>query len=90
VPASGSALLTPILRKLFHQALMVNGGYNAPLGNDIIEKGGADLVAYGTLFLANPDLPERFKKNAPLNAPDTATFYGGAEKGYTDYSALAG
>jgi N-ethylmaleimide reductase len=88
VPPPGTTLLTPILRRIFHQAFMVNGGYNAQLGNDIIEKGGADLVVYGTLFLANPDLPERFKKNAPLNAPDPATFYGGAEKGYTDYPAL--
>jgi N-ethylmaleimide reductase len=42
-----------------------------------------------TLFLANPDLPERFKKNAPLNAPDPSTYYGSGEKGYTDYPALA-
>ncbi len=88
VPPAGSTLLTPIVRQHFHQALMVNGGYTAQLGNQIIEKGGADLVCYGTLFLANPDLPERFRKNAPLNEADPTTFYGGAEKGYTDYPAL--
>ena len=45
-------------------------------------------MAFGRLFLANPDLPERFRLNAPLNTPDESTFYGGAEKGYTDYLAL--
>jgi N-ethylmaleimide reductase len=88
VPAPGTIRLTPVLRKHFQQAFMVNGGYNAQLGNEIIEKGGADLVCYGTLFLANPDLPERFKKNTLLNAPDPATFYSGGEKGYTDYPKL--
>jgi N-ethylmaleimide reductase len=88
-PAPGSQLLAPVLRNIFKQAYMVNGGYNAQLGNEIIEKGGADLVSFGTLFLANPDLPERFKKNAPLNSPDASTFYSGGEKGYIDYPALA-
>jgi N-ethylmaleimide reductase len=46
-------------------------------------------VAFGRLFLANPDLPERFRLNAPLNIPDESTFYGGSGKGYTDYPALA-
>lgn len=88
-PKPGTTLVTPIARKLFKQALMVNGGYDFQSGREAIEKGAADLVCYGTLFLANPDLPERFKKNAPLNAPDPTTFYGGGEKGYTDYPALA-
>jgi N-ethylmaleimide reductase len=47
-------------------------------------------VAFGKLFLANPDLPLRLRSNSPLNLPDESTFYGGAEKGYTDYPALAG
>jgi N-ethylmaleimide reductase len=89
VPPPGATLLTPLLRKEFKQALMVNGGYNAQTGNEIIGKGGADLVCYGTLFLANPDLPERFRKNAPLNAPNPATYYSGGEKGYTDYPKLS-
>jgi N-ethylmaleimide reductase len=46
-------------------------------------------VAFGVPYLANPDLLERFRRSAPLNAPDPATFYGGAEKGYTDYPELA-
>ena len=49
----------------------------------------ADAVAFGRLFLANPDLPERFRLNSPLNSPNESTFYGGSEKGYTDYPALA-
>ncbi len=88
VPPPGSILLTSLLRKEFKQALMVNGGYTAQSGNEILEKGGADLVCYGTLFLANPDLPERFRKNAPLNAPDPATYYSRGEKGYTDYPKM--
>jgi N-ethylmaleimide reductase len=51
----------------------------------VIEDGEADLVSYGKLFLANPDLPARFARNVPLNEPDENTFYGGDEKGYTDY-----
>jgi len=87
-PAPGTSLLTPALRKIFQQAYIVNGGYDAKSGNEMIEKGGADLVSFGTLFLANPDLVERFRKKAPLNAADPATFYGGGVKGYTDYPAL--
>ena len=49
----------------------------------------ADLVSFGVLFIANPDLPERFRRNAPLNKPDPSSFYGEGSKGYTDYPALA-
>ncbi len=45
-------------------------------------------MSFGASFLANPDLPLRLARNAPLNAPDPATFYGGTERGYTDYPAL--
>jgi N-ethylmaleimide reductase len=87
-PGNGKAALTPLLRPLFHQSYMVNMAYDASSGEAILESGGADLVCYGRLFLANPDLPERFKRKAPLNPPDPATFYGGGEKGYTDYPKL--
>jgi N-ethylmaleimide reductase len=76
------------IRKIFKGTFILNGGYDAEKGNDAIRKGETDLIAYGTLFLANPDLPERFKKNAPLNAPDKKTFYVGEERGYIDYPAL--
>jgi len=66
---------------------IVNAGYDKAAGEAAVAK-GIDLVAYGVPYLANPDLPERFAHNAELNAPDTSTFYGGGEKGYTDYPAL--
>ena len=53
-----------------------------------LSAGAADLVAFGRLFLANPDLPARFAQGAPLNTPDPDTFYGGDERGYTDYPTL--
>ena len=81
--------VTPILRKIFNGALIVNGGYDAQSGDAAIARGDADLVAFGVPFLANPDLPARYRRNAALNAPDQATFYAGEEKGYTDYPALA-
>lgn len=80
---------TPIpvseFRPLFNGNLMTNGGYTKDTGNRAIANNSADLVAYGTLYIANPDLVERFRFNAPLNAPDPSTFYGGGERGYTDY-----
>ncbi|MDQ2898486.1 MAG: hypothetical protein M3Y07_01640 [Acidobacteriota bacterium] len=48
----------------------------------------ADAIAFGRLFIANPDLPERFEKKSKLNRYDRSTFYGGTEKGYTDYPVL--
>ncbi|MFI1765906.1 alkene reductase [Streptomyces sp. NPDC020800] len=54
----------------------------------LIEDGSADMIAYGALFLANPDLPRRLAAGGPFNAPDQATFYGGDHRGYTDYPAL--
>jgi N-ethylmaleimide reductase len=70
------------------QALVANRGYDAARANALLAEGGADLVAFGVPFLANPDLPERFRRAAPLNPPDRSTFYGGGEAGYTDYPFL--
>jgi N-ethylmaleimide reductase len=81
--------VTPILRGLFGGAVMVNGGYDARSANAAIARGEADLVAFGVPFLANPDLPARYRNDGPLNAADPATFYAGEEKGYIDYPALA-
>jgi N-ethylmaleimide reductase len=67
----------------------VNGGFDIAAANAAIGKGETDLVAFGVPFLANPDLPERFKRGAALNAPDQATFYAGDSNGYIDYPALA-
>jgi N-ethylmaleimide reductase len=82
------ARLAPIIRDIFGGTLILNGGYDAWSGNEAIEKGQADMISFGVLFLANPDLPLRFRKNAPLNSADVATFYAGEEKGYIDYPKL--
>jgi len=68
-------------------AWMVNNGYDTPLANQALAE-GADLVAFGRPFIANPDLTRRLRKSAALNVPDRNTFYGGGAKGYTDYPAL--
>jgi N-ethylmaleimide reductase len=80
--------VSPQLRDAFKGPFIVNAGYDAPKGAAAIAHGEADLVAYGTPFLANPDLVERFKTGAPLNAPQVDTFYSGGAKGYTDYPRL--
>jgi N-ethylmaleimide reductase len=85
---ASTAKLAPIIQDIFEGTLILNGGYDFRIGNESIEKGDADLISFGVLFLANPDLPERFRKNAPLNQADVATFYNGEEKGYIDYPKL--
>lgn len=78
-----------VLRKAYNGTLIVCGGYDQARAEEVVAQGRADAVAFGQLYIANPDLVERFKLNAPLNEPDPATFYGGNEKGYTDYPMLA-
>ncbi len=87
VPDPGDRLASAIRAK-FDGALMLNGGYDAESGTAAVEDGVADLISFGAPFLANPDLPERFRRHASLNQGDPATFYTGEEKGYTDYPAL--
>lgn len=86
--AAGPAFDLGKLRKLWRGIYMTNGGYDFERGNAALAKGEADMIAFGALYIANPDLVERFAKGAPLNAPDPATFYGGGEQGYTDYPFL--
>jgi N-ethylmaleimide reductase len=74
---------------LFHGTIMANGGFDQAKAEAALEGALADLVSFGALFIANPDLPNRFAQNAPLNPPDQATFYGGGANGYIDYPALA-
>ncbi|MBH8572011.1 alkene reductase [Nostocaceae cyanobacterium CENA369] len=81
----GTVVPTSHLRDRFTGTLIVNGGYNREKGNTVLANKAADLVAFGTLFISNPDLPQRLAVNAPLNEPDQTTFYGGGEKGYIDY-----
>jgi N-ethylmaleimide reductase len=71
-----------------HGAWMVNNGYDRALAEQALAHGDADLVAFGQLYIANPDLVRRFRDDAPLNKPDRKTFYGGGAQGYTDYPPL--
>ncbi|KAH9143318.1 hypothetical protein AeRB84_012670, partial [Aphanomyces euteiches] len=77
--------VVPIFRQHFKNTLIVNMGYTKDEANAGIAAGLFDAVAFGTSFLANPDLPARFENGAELNAPDSATFYTPGAKGYTDY-----
>lgn len=88
--AEGDREILNALRKKWNGFYIVNGGFELDSGQEAIKTGYADAVAYGRPFIANPDLPERFKKNASLNTPDMDTFYGGDQRGYTDYSFLNG
>jgi N-ethylmaleimide reductase len=83
--AAGPAFDLGRLRELWHGLYMTNYRYDKARANAALAAGTADLVAFGELYLANPDLPERFARDAPLNVPDAATFFGGDEHGYTDY-----
>jgi N-ethylmaleimide reductase len=76
------------LRARFPGAWMVNNGIDRRMALDAVASGRADLVAFGRLFIANPDLVRRLREDAPLNTPDKATFYGGGAQGYTDYPTL--
>jgi N-ethylmaleimide reductase len=77
-----------LLRPRFNGAYLIGGGLTKASAESLLTQGGADAVVFGSAFLANPDLPERFRQNAPLNTPDSATFYTPGEKGYTDYPTL--
>jgi N-ethylmaleimide reductase len=74
-----------LLRPLFGGPVIAAGGFDAAGAGAILTKGDADLVAFGRHFLANPDLPERLRRDLPLNPYDRNTFYYGGEKGYADY-----
>jgi N-ethylmaleimide reductase len=81
--------LAPAIRKAFSGTLILNTGYTQSTAEEALESGRADAISFGILFLANPDLPERFKLKAKLNPPDKKTFYGGGAQGFTDYPKLA-
>ena len=86
--AAGTEPLLPRLRGAFSGLLLANNGYTKRTAEAVLDSGKADAVSFGTLFISNPDLPERFAQNAPLIEPDRSTFYGGGAKGYTDYASL--
>ena len=76
-------------RPLYKGTLLINGGFDQEKGNKVIADGDADLVSFGTLYISNPDLVERFAQHAPLAASDRNTYYVPGPKGYIDYPALA-
>jgi len=80
--------LGPELKRKFGGIYIANESFTFATANHAIEAGEADAVAFGTLFIANPDLPQRFALGAPLNSPDPSTFYGSGPRGYTDYPAM--
>jgi N-ethylmaleimide reductase len=75
-------------RGIWRGPLIGNKGYDLARANAAIADGTADLISFAALFLANPDLPERFRRGSPFNTPDRKTFYGGAAAGYVDYPAI--
>jgi N-ethylmaleimide reductase len=81
--------MVELIRKKFKGTLIVAGGFQADSAVRWLREGNADLIAFERKFIANPDLPERLRLGAPLNADDPTTYYGGGEKGYTDYPSLA-
>jgi 2,4-dienoyl-CoA reductase-like NADH-dependent reductase (Old Yellow Enzyme family) len=81
--------LGPGLKRAFGGTYIANQGFTAATAQQVLDAGEADAVAWGKLFIANPDLPGRLRLGAALNTPDSATFYGGTTKGYTDYPSLA-
>jgi len=79
----------PALKRAFGGVYIVNDGFTALTAEAVLRTGEADAVAWGKLFIANPDLPRRLQAGAALNDPVPATFYGGDARGYTDYPSLA-
>jgi 2,4-dienoyl-CoA reductase-like NADH-dependent reductase (Old Yellow Enzyme family) len=86
----GPGRLGPELKRKFGGIYIANEGFTFETANKAIVAGEADAVAFGTLFIANPDLPRRFALQAPLNPPNPVTFYGSGPGGYTDYPPLDG
>ncbi|MBS0232861.1 MAG: alkene reductase [Proteobacteria bacterium] len=84
----GPDSIGPELKKLFGGILIGNEKFTKETAEAAIDAGTVDAVAFGKTFIANPDLPKRFKLDAPLNTPEPASFYGGDERGYIDYPAL--
>lgn len=84
------AKLKADLRAVFGGPFILAGGFDGASADRALIEGDADLIAMGRAFLANPDLVDRMRQKAPLNAPDPSTFYTPGAKGYTDYPTLAG
>lgn len=88
--ASDQPRVSPAIREVFKQPLILNQDYSLARAQEEVASGHADGIAFGRAFLANPDLVERLRQDAPLNAPDMATFYTQGAEGYLDYPLLTG
>ena len=86
----GRRRIGPQLKKAFGGVYIANEKFTRQMAQDAITAGDADAVAFGKMFIANPDLPRRLQIDAPLNEPRPELFYGGGPAGYTDYPALGG
>jgi 2,4-dienoyl-CoA reductase-like NADH-dependent reductase (Old Yellow Enzyme family) len=84
----GPDSIGPCLKEVFGGVFVANEAIDQQTGQQLLDEGKADAVAFGKLFIANPDLPARFRNHAPLNRPNAATFYASGAEGYTDYPAL--
>lgn len=85
IPETYLAQVLPHFRKIYQGRIITAGGYDATMAAEVIHQGEAEMVAFGRLFISNPDLPERIRIGEYLNEPDQRTFYTSDEKGYTDY-----
>jgi len=85
----GPDSIGPQLKQIFGGTFVANEAIDQKTGQQLLDEGKADAVAFGKLFIANPDLPARFAKGAPLNRPEPNTFYAPGPHGYTDYPALS-
>lgn len=88
-PDAEAERLLALIREKYRGTLILAGGFDRDTAEAWLDQDKADLIAFGRKFLANPDLPDRFRARKPLNADDPSTYYGGGEKGYTDYPSLA-
>jgi N-ethylmaleimide reductase len=86
--ASVGERIAPLVREHYTGNLILNGGYDKASAQQALDEGLADAVAFGVPYIANPDLVERMKRDAPLAQPNPETFYGGGAEGYTDYPTL--
>ncbi len=88
-PDSWALRMVDLIRKKYRGTLIFAGGFDHDTAESWLRQGKSDLIAFGRKFLANPDLPERFLRRAPLNTDDPSTYYGGGMRGYVDYLTLA-
>ena len=80
--------IAPAMRKVFRSPLILNADYDGKSGQEALDRNEADAIAFGRTFIANPDLPERFAKGAPLNKDEAKTWYSQGPEGYVDYPTL--